>query len=187
LNQAVFNLIWSFSRKSVLLDDVAILIAQYLPYLMVAAVLVFAFYYKDKRKRWFLLLEAAIAIILSRGIITELIRFIYYHPRPFDFYKFTPLIAESGASFPSGHAAFFFALAMTLYFWDKRWAMVYFVLSLFIGAARVYVGVHWPLDILGGIIVGTLSAYFVHMLLRPYFDRLFLKKEEVLEERASVN
>lgn len=144
-----------------------IFLAEYLPYLMVAAFLVFAYYEAGWRKKFYLFAEGAIAVMLARGILTEAIRFFYHHERPFSFYGFSPLISESGWSFPSGHMAFFFALAMVLWYANRRWGTWFFVLSAIMGIARVYAGVHWPLDILGGIIAGILSAMLVRELLRP--------------------
>jgi membrane-associated phospholipid phosphatase len=43
------------------------------------------------------------------------------------------------------------------------------------GIARIYVGVHWPLDILGGIVVGLASAWFVHWLLRDVREKLYAR------------
>ena len=76
------------------------------------------------------------------------------------------MIPESGNSLPSGHAAFMFALAMELWFLDKKWGAWFMLFAVLNGAARVFVGVHWPLDILAGAAVGILSALAVHALVR---------------------
>jgi len=66
-------------------------------------------------------------------------------------------VPHSGA-FPSGHAAMAFACATVLAWWDLRLAVPAFVLAAAIAWSRVYVGVHWPLDILGGAVLGVLVA-----------------------------
>ena len=58
------------------------------------------------------------------------------------------------ASFPSGHAATSFAAATVLSFARPRWAPAFYLLALAIGFSRVYVGVHYPLDIVGGAVLG---------------------------------
>lgn len=113
------------------------------------------------------------AIILARGIITEAIRFFYHSPRPFEALSFSALISESGSSFPSGHAAFFFALAMTVFYYGRRLGWWFFSFALVVGFARIFAGVHWPLDILGGAGVGILSGFLVHKLLKPYSRQIF--------------
>jgi membrane-associated phospholipid phosphatase len=66
-------------------------------------------------------------------------------------------VPHSG-SFPSGHAATAFACATVLAWWDRRLAVPAFVMAALIAWSRVYVGVHWPLDVLGGAALGVLVA-----------------------------
>jgi len=173
INLSLFNLIHSMSGRGYFIDAAGIFLAQYLPYLMFLAFLWLAFFQQGLRRKIFFLIEAAIALILSRGLITEIIRFFYYSPRPFEAMSFQSLIPESGGSIPSGHAAFLFALAMVIYFYNKRWGVWYFVLSLAVSFARIFAGVHWPLDIIAGAVVGILSGIFVHsFLLLNYFKEI---------------
>lgn len=123
------------------------------------------FLQRGSRRKVYLFCEGALAVILARGIITSAIHFFYEHPRPFAVLGFTPLIPESGSSFPSGHMAFFFALALVVWYANKKWGAWFLILSFLMGIARIYAGVHWPLDILGGIAVGVASAVFIHWLL----------------------
>jgi len=172
LNQPLFDLIHQFANRSVWLDDIGIFLAQYLPYLLVLGFLVLAFGRKDWRMRVLIFSEGALAVILSRGIVTQAIRFFYHHLRPFAALNFTPLINESGYSFPSGHAAWFFAISMVVFYYSRKWGIWYFLLSILNGLARIYVGVHWPLDILGGIVVGVLCGMLAHRLLKPSLEKL---------------
>jgi undecaprenyl-diphosphatase len=73
---------------------------------------------------------------------------------------------SASGSFPSGHIAFLFALAIAVYFFNKKWGLVFFILSLLVGLARIFVGIHYPLDILGGIVIGIVSAIVVRALIR---------------------
>jgi undecaprenyl-diphosphatase len=112
-----------------------------------------------------------ISAALSRGVLTPLIRFFYYHPRPFDIYQVRQLIPESGASFPSGHAMFFFALAAALYFYNKKWGVWFFLATALMCTARVMAGVHFPSDILGGMVLGSAVAYLVDRYARRHVER----------------
>lgn len=71
-------------------------------------------------------------------------------------------------SFTSSHAANHTALALSislLLLRNRKWLSgLLFLWALSIGYAQVYVGVHYPLDILGGIIVGLLTSYLVYLL-----------------------
>ena len=66
-------------------------------------------------------------------------------------------------SFTSSHAANHFGLAMFLYATLKRhfgnWMWLFFVWAFVIGYAQVYIGVHYPFDILGGAVFGCLVGY----------------------------
>jgi undecaprenyl-diphosphatase len=177
-NQTLFRFIYGLSPRNFFLDGAAVFCAQYLPYLLVFGLLILVFYENGWRRKWYLFSEAAIAVILSRGLLTEVIRFFYHHPRPFDVLGFTPLVGESGSSFPSGHAAWFFALAMVIFFRNRKWGIWFFVLALMNGIARIYVGVHWPFDILGGAAIGIISAMFVHWLLRDSRGKLYGEAKE---------
>lgn len=173
LNQTLFLAIHQFAGRHLWLDDLGIFFAQYLAYFLVAAFLVLAYYQLGWRRKLYVFCEGAIAVMLSRGLVTEVIRLFYHHVRPFSFYNFTPLIQEAGWSFPSGHMAWFFALSLTVWYVNRTWGWWFFGLSFVMGIARIYVGVHWPLDILGGIVVGLLSAWFVHWLLRDVRQKLY--------------
>ena len=178
LNLSLFNFIFGFSRKNFLLDDAGIFFAQYVPYFLILGFIWILFGQSGWRRRLFFLSESLIAVILSRGLFTEIIRFFYYLPRPFEAFQFQSLISESGSSFPSGHMAFYFALATALFFYHRRAGIWYFILSILVGVARIFVGVHWPFDILGGIILGVLCGLFTHWLLSPYFKNI--KAEQAL-------
>ena len=71
-----------------------------------------------------------------------------------------------GSSFPSGHTSTSFACATVLSFFVPRAAPAFYLLALAIGFSRIYVGVHWPLDVLGGAVLGLAVGLAVTALLR---------------------
>ena len=84
-----------------------------------------------------------------------------------------PLIAiPHSDSFPSGHAAMSFACATVLAALVPRAAPAFYVLALAIGYSRIYVGVHWPLDVVGGAVVGIATALLLLAVTRRRSVRL---------------
>ena len=61
-------------------------------------------------------------------------------------------------AFPSGHTTVAFACATVLSALEPRAAPAFFLLALAIGYSRLYVGVHWPLDVVGGAVLGIATA-----------------------------
>ncbi len=168
LDENFFAFIHQFVGKSRLLDLLAVFFAEYSGYLLVIIVLVLIFSGKKAKNNIFNLAFVSLILLLSRGIFTETIRFFYFRIRPFAKLAFMPLITESAdkASFPSGHATGYFALAFSLYFLGyKRWSLIFTAVCILMGIARVFCGVHWSLDILSGIIVAFISSYIVSKLL----------------------
>lgn len=90
-----------------------------------------------------------------------LIKNIVARPRPYRMIEtLTILIPEPGEySFPSGHTSSSFAAGVVLYLMlPKKYGIPAMVLAFFIGISRLYVGVHYPTDVLGGMVMGTLIA-----------------------------
>jgi undecaprenyl-diphosphatase len=75
--------------------------------------------------------------------------------------------AATGNGYPSGHAAVAFALATIAFLWfgpRVRWAFLAAALVVCFG--RIYVGAHFPLDVVGGAAIGVASGAFVGLILR---------------------
>ncbi len=172
LNQNVFRILFSIAHQNLFLDVLVVFLATYLPFLLVIGLLVFAFSRKEPREKIFIFIEGLLAAILSRSVITETIWFFYAHPRPYTALNLSPLVHVPGNSFPSGHAAILFSLATTLYYFDKRLGGWFFLLAFINGAARIVAGVHWPLDILGGMAVGIFSAIIAHRISAGSWEKM---------------
>lgn len=105
---------------------------------------------------------AACALVFSLLFTNLILKHLFARPRPWvDCAALIPLVAEHDPnSFPSGHtsAAFAFALG-SLRALPKRWMKVAVViLAALMGLSRLYVGVHYPSDVLIGFVVGDLAG-----------------------------
>ena len=106
------------------------------------------------------------AAVWSADIAATLLKRVFDRPRPFEaLTDADPLLgATLGASMPSGHAATSFAGAVVLSALVRRWAPAFFVLATAIAFSRVYVGVHYPLDVLAGAFLGAAFGAAVAVL-----------------------
>lgn len=156
----IFQKINQFAGQSKFLDLIAIFFADYLGYILILFLLVVLF--KNFKKYRSMLAQAAIAAILARLVIVNIIRSLWYRPRPFIENQINLIIGSiNQASFPSGHAAFYFAISTIVYFYNKKTGILFFIASFLMGISRVFSGVHWPTDILVGALVGIFSALLV--------------------------
>ena len=150
------------------MNSVIVFLGEYLAYILAAGVLVF--WWQNRKTHPKFLWQALAAAILSRGIITEAIRFFWERPRPFVENNITPLIEHAAsASFPSGHATLFFALGTILWFYNKKAGVLFLLGAAILSSARVFAFLHWPSDILVGAAIGIASALLVLRVSRRLF------------------
>lgn len=161
LNIALFNFINQYAGVNPLIDTLAVFTAQYMPIVLIIG-LSYLWIVKNKSTRNIILYAVYAAII---GLaINMIIGMIYFHPRPFMIPIGTQLFhypAES--SFPSDHTTMMVSLSlMLIYFKETRKiGAVFLALGLIGGFARIFSGVHFPLDILGSIVVSIFSTFLI--------------------------
>lgn len=161
-----FKLINSLAERLWPIDWFAVFFAEYFGYFLILIALILFLRERNWRKRIYFFSLTVLSLILSRGIITEIIRFFYERPRPFLTLGFQPLSDHvQNGSFPSGHAAFFFTLALAVFYFNKLWGWRFLAFATVISLARIFIGVHWPSDILAGAIIGLGSAFLIKRIL----------------------
>jgi undecaprenyl-diphosphatase len=175
LDLYLFNLINNFAGRWTWLDYFFMFCADYLGYILLF--ILFLFLVSNYKKYWKMVVEAIIAAVLTKFVLVEIIRKIWFRPRPFFSLNFVPLINQSAeeASFPSGHASFYFALSTIVYLYNKKLGIIFYIASILIILARVFVGVHWPSDVLVGAILGILMGWILNKLFKKinYENNIF--------------
>ena len=168
----LFNLINQFAGKWAWLDYFAMFCADYLGYVLLFVI--FLFVVISFKKYWKMAFEAGLAALITKFILADFIRWLWFRPRPFVSLNFIPLINQSAkeASFPSGHASFYFALSTIVYLYNKKIGILFYIATVLIVIARVFVGVHWPSDILAGAVLGILMGWLLNKIFRKHANKL---------------
>ncbi len=123
----------------------------------VAAALFVWFFRKKER---FEFAPAALIILPLTLLANRLIRALVGRQRPFEVIEgLVPLVSHSpGNSFPSNHAAASFAVSFFIYFINPRFGVLFFFLSFLVSVSRLYAGLHFPSDVLAGMLVAASFA-----------------------------
>ena len=164
---SLFQFINGLAHQNKFFDGLIVFLAGYFQYiLLVLAIYLLLAKIKDWRRQFYILSVFLLSAIISRGLMTEIIRFFYNRPRPFLALNFAPLIKqELTGSFPSGHMTFYFVLALIIFLINRKWAWFFIASVILMGLARIAAGVHWPSDILGGILIAVFSYFLVKKIL----------------------
>lgn len=102
-------------------------------------------------------LTAVLSIVLNTVISNGILKLWVARPRPFStFTEIIPLITPPvDFSFPSGHTSSSFAVAFVLFaLLPRRWGVGALVTAALISLSRLYLGVHYPTDVLTGVLIG---------------------------------
>ncbi|MDP2789436.1 MAG: phosphatase PAP2 family protein [bacterium] len=171
MNETIFYFFYNFAHQSPFIDSVVVFFARTFPYIVVILAGVFLLMHHEvfqAESPWQIFMQKKKEILrafftgASAWVLAYVLKILFHAPRPFDALpQVTSLIPESGFAFPSGHSTFFMALAVSIFFSHKKAGYVFVSFALLIGIARIMAGVHFPVDILGGFVLGAVIAYFL--------------------------
>jgi undecaprenyl-diphosphatase len=175
MNLYIFHILNNLSNQSATFDKVVYFIAEPFGIIVIILAIIFLLFHHDVLpsknpllpllKKW-----REITLVFLSGIfawiVSETIKTIAHTPRPFEYLlDLKPIFLHGGMdSFPSGHATFFSALAVALYMSHKRVGYLFMVFALLIGLSRIIAGVHFPIDILFGFILGPIVVITIYKI-----------------------
>jgi undecaprenyl-diphosphatase len=160
MNYNIFNGINQMAGHYAWLDAIMVFLANDGIYAFFAVLVLLWLTGREKHQKtvFFSCLAASAALLIASQIISPIVN----HPRPFIDHIVHQLINHSkDPSFPSDHATLAFSIAITVWFRNRLWGAYLLILSVLIGISRVYVGVHYPADIVGGAILAWACSLIV--------------------------
>jgi len=132
----------------------------------VALAVIAEFKSADKKNSRSSFLFVVLSIAMA-GLVSYMIKNIGSVPRPYAVdARLIKLSVGGSFSFPSGHTTEAFAAFSSLVFLFPKWkiALPLFLWASLVAFSRIYLGVHYPFDILGGITIGITTAYSMHFV-----------------------
>ena len=145
------------------MNIIAIIGAKYLFILSPIIALVY-WWRSDKAVRKSLAIFGILTLPLAY-IVAKIASHFYYDPRPFIVTGIAPLIQHAADNgFPSDHTLLVAAIAAVMTYFNRKWAIWLWIITILVAWARMYVGVHHTVDVTGSIIISILSAGVVYLL-----------------------
>ena len=148
--------------------------------IIVIALILLTLFFKSERKTFF---TAALGLILGSLVTIVLLKPFIMRPRPYVSIEELAALVDMSSdpnSFPSGHTTAVFAMAMG---WqlasEKKWLKIFgWVLAVLMAFSRLYVGVHYPTDVLAGALIGMAGSFIAWQIVKRGFEELEKRKRE---------
>jgi undecaprenyl-diphosphatase len=125
-----------------------------------------------------ILLLLILTIVISDQISSHLLKEAVARLRPCWELPDVRLLVPCGGgkSFPSSHAVNNFAFAVIMSYYFRRYRVVFYVIAVLVALSRVYVGVHYPSDVIAGAVIGYLVAFSIIYIYKKYIFVIISKQ-----------
>lgn len=134
-------------------------------YLPIAVGIILIFFPKHRNTGLRILLALLLGLIIGNLILKPLIARI----RPFEYIDISLLIPKpKDFSFPSGHTQAAFALASSIYISNRKTGILVYIVAVLVALSRMYLMVHYPTDVLCGMILGISYGYTANLIINKF-------------------
>jgi undecaprenyl-diphosphatase len=174
MDYRIFRAINQFAGRYRLFDTIMVTISQKVRYVYIILI-IFMWFRNNSYKK--ITLYAGISAVVTI-LLNSFIKRFYFKPRPF--LKFwvhllPPSPSKKNSSFPSKHTTLAFAVATSVLLYKRVVGFILFIFAFLAGFSRIWVGQHFPSDIVGSAILGSLTSIIVYITKRvwnPLIDRV---------------
>lgn len=170
INLTIFHFINNAAGHSKLLDSGMVFLTTYLAYsVSIIVALYVCVWLPFKRSRPMTRLRSLAQgtelffSTLVTAVIVTVLKVLIAEPRPFvTLTNVHLLITETGYSFPSRHATITFAIATIVYLYHRSLGKWLYVFASLVAISRIFVGVHYPIDVIAGALLGITIPHIIH-------------------------
>jgi undecaprenyl-diphosphatase len=182
MNSNLFRMINNLGKQYTDLNPFFVFIAEYMIFFLALAVLMFLFSRGNKNR--IMVICAFIALFISE-ILAKIAGQFHSNYQPFAELPNVNKLVEKAVnnSFPSDHTIIFFSFCITFWLFKRGWGFLWGILAVLVGISRIWVGVHYPADVLVGAIISIVSAMIVYkIVLKLSLTKKFLRNQGVGEQ-----
>ncbi|MGV2488255.1 UNVERIFIED_CONTAM: undecaprenyl-diphosphatase [Bacillus mycoides] len=157
-----------------------VFLAEYMVYIF--GLIIIAYWFTGSRKSRMMVIQAMVAFVIAE-VIGKIAGKFHLNYQPFavlpDVNKLVDHAVDN--SFPSDHTILFFSICFSFLLVRKKTGWLWIILAFCVAISRIWVGVHYPFDVVIGALIGCVSALFSYWLV-PEFS--FIKQLLTLYERV---
>ncbi|MBU8880875.1 undecaprenyl-diphosphatase [Bacillus sp. FJAT-29790] len=180
MDYRVFRAINQFAGRYRLLDMIMITISQKVRYLFVL-ILILMWFRNHYHKKITLFTGISVGITF---LLNKIIKQFYFKPRPFLnlwVHLLPPSPSKRDSSFPSKHTTLAFAAATSVTFYKRVLGCIMYLLAFFAGFSRIWMGQHYPSDIICSALLGSLISVVVKITERVWNPVIKRFKHSILK------